>query len=95
MVLFRALRLTLTGVTIGTGAALALSRVLVSQLQPSVSLNPVFGMHEAGGLYEVSATDPVTFIAIAALLTAVAMLACFLPARRATRVDPMMALQAE
>jgi len=95
MVLLQALRLTLAGVTIGTAAALALTRILVSQLQPTVTLAPVFGVHEAGGLYEISATDPVTFIAIAVLLTAVAMLACFLPARRATRVDPMMALQAE
>jgi predicted permease len=46
-------------------------------------------------LYEVSAHDPTTFIAIPLLLSGVAMLACWFPARRAARLDPMLALRCE
>jgi putative ABC transport system permease protein len=46
-------------------------------------------------LFDVRAWDPITFISIAALIAAVAFLACWLPARRAARINPIEALRAE
>jgi predicted permease len=77
MVLRQALALVSTGVALGVGGALAVTRVLSSLL------------------YGVKPTDPATFIGVALLLTAVALVASYLPGRRATRVDPTEALTAE
>jgi putative ABC transport system permease protein len=49
----------------------------------------------AGVLFEVSPRDPLTFAAVSGIMLGVAFLACFIPARRATRVDPMIALRYE
>jgi predicted permease len=66
-----------------TGAAVGVvAALIVSQLM-------------AGLLYDVRPTDPLTFAAVALLLIAVALLACYIPARRAVRVAPLVALRYE
>jgi putative ABC transport system permease protein len=64
---------------------------LVAGLAGALALNRVL----ASLLFEVRPTDPATFTAVAITITTVALVACFLPARRATRVDPMLVLRDE
>jgi putative ABC transport system permease protein len=77
MVVGQGLKTSLAGVAIGIAGAVALTRLLSSQL------------------YGVTATDAGTFAAACLFLFVVALLACYLPARRASRVDPLTALRHE
>ena len=72
------------------GASLAIGGVSIGLIVAAILTRVMEGLP-----FGVSATDPLTFAAILALLTGVALTACFIPARRATRVDPMVALRCE
>jgi len=75
---------------VGQGVKLALAGVAIG-IAGGLMLTRLM----SGLLYGVHATDPVTYGAVALLLLAVALAACFIPARRAMRVDPMVALRYE
>src|SRR5438034_9866972 len=92
------------GIRIALGAAQSnIFRLIVGQAMLLVAISIAVGLLGAfmathflsSLLYGVAAWDPITFASIATLLAAVAFLACWLPARRAARVDPVIALRAE
>ncbi len=70
------------GLVLGVSAAALLLGVLAAAALQTI-------------LFKVNALDPLIYCAVATLLTAVAAASCFVPARRATRVDPIVALRAE
>lgn len=80
MIITEALRLAALAIAIGVAAALILGKLLSSFSHL---------------LYGVRASDPVTLASVSLLLTAVSLLACYLPARRAAKVDPMVSLRCE
>jgi putative ABC transport system permease protein len=75
---------------VGHGFKLAFAGILVG-LAGALALTRLLSTL----LYGVEPTDPLTFISVSVLLTATAGLACYLPARRATKVDPIIALRCE
>jgi predicted permease len=84
----------------GTGQLLRLvvgQGLLLAGIGVTIGLGASFGVTRVMSslLYGVKATDAATFAAVAAVLSAVAALACYIPARRATRVDPIIALHQE
>lgn len=75
---------------LGEGGRLAVAGAAVGSVIAFAGARVIRGL-----LFEVSATDPFTFAGVAVGLLAVALLASHLPARRATRVDPIIALRGE
>jgi len=92
------------GIRVALGASSAdVLRMVLGEGMKLTLIGVAIGVTAALGLtrlmaqfiYGVGASDPITFTGVAVLLTGVAALACYIPARRAMRVDPMIALRYE
>jgi predicted permease len=91
LVVWQGMRLVLLGLFVGGLTGYGLQRLLASQY----FTEDAWQRQMAQQLYGVTGTDPLTFAVIAGLLTIVALAACWVPARRATKVDPLVALRYE
>jgi predicted permease len=91
LVIWQGMKLVLLGLAVGTLGGYALQRLLASQYFASSD----WQAQMAEQLYGVKGTDPATFAVIASLLTLCALVACWLPARKAAQVDPLEALRHE
>jgi predicted permease len=91
LVIWQGLKLVLIGLAVGAGGGYALKRLVTSRYVMLEDWQHLFGNQ----LYGVTATDPWTFGVIAAFLVLAALMACYVPARRAAKVDPLVALRYE
>ena len=91
LVIWQGMKLVLVGLMAGAAGGYALKRLVESKYVSREDWLRQFGEQ----LYGVSAADPWTFSVIATLLTLAALAACYAPARRATKVDPMIVLRSE
>jgi predicted permease len=91
MLIWQGMKLVLLGLTVGAAIGYGLKRLLAGQSFE----RGTWQARMMEQLYGVSVTDPLTVIAVAILLIVVALVACWIPARRATKVDPMVALRVE